>query len=74
MKKCNIYFTSGMTIFVFKCHYVWLSNSLFRKYNRFGNITLSFALFCSLKKNFIYQIFCWVTYVTGCYSLTLPLS
>ena len=28
----------------------------------------------SLKKNFNYQIFCRVTYVTGCYSLTLPLS
>ena len=28
----------------------------------------------SLKKNFNYKIFCRVTYVTGCYSLTLPLS
>ena len=66
------YTTSGVTIFVFKCHYLWPSNSLFRKYNQFGNLTLSFALFRCLKKNFNYQIFCRVTYVTGCYSLTLP--
>ena len=63
-----------MTTFVFKCQYLWSSNSLLRKYNQFGNLTLSFALFCSLKKNFNYKIFCRVTYVTGCYSLTLPLS
>ena len=73
MKKGNIHYI-GVTLFVFKCHYLWPSNSLFRKYNQFGNITLSFALFWSLKKNFNYQIFCRVTYVTGCYSLTLPLS
>ena len=68
------YTTSGVTKFVFECHYLWPSNSLFRKYNQFGNLTLSFALFWSLKKNFNYQIFCRETYVTGCYSLTLPLS
>ena len=44
MKKVA-YTTSGVTIFVFKCHYLWPSNSLFRKYNQFGNFTLSFALF-----------------------------
>ena len=48
--------------------------SVLRKYYQFGNLTLSFALFWSLKKNFNYQIFCNITYVTGCYSLTLPLS
>ena len=73
MKICNVHYIGG-DYFFFKCHYLWPSNSLFRKYNQFGNITLSSALFWSLKKNFNYQIFCWVTYVTGCYSLTLPLS
>ena len=73
MKKCNIHYI-GVTIFVFTCHYLWPRYSLFRKYNQFGNLTLSFALFLSLKKNFNYQLFCRVTYVTGCYSLTLPLS
>ena len=73
MKKCNIHCIEGDYIF-FKCHYLWPSNSSFRKYNQIGNLTLSFALFLSLKKNFNYQIFCRVTYVTGCYSLTLPLS
>ena len=28
----------------------------------------------SIKENFTYQIFCRVTYVTGCYSIMLPLS
>ena len=28
--KSVTYTTSGVTIFVFKCHYLWLSNSLFR--------------------------------------------
>ena len=28
MKKCNIHYI-GATIFVFKCHYLWPSNSLF---------------------------------------------
>ena len=77
MKKRNIHYIGGgggVTIFVFKYQYLWPSNSLLRKYNQFGNLTLSFALFRSLKKNFNYQIFCRVTYVTGCYSLTLPLS
>ena len=32
--------TSGVTIFVFKCHYMWPCNSSFRKSNRFGNLTL----------------------------------
>ena len=73
MKNCNIHYI-GVTIFVFKCHYLWPSNSSFRKYNQFGNLTLSFALFRSVKKNFNYKIFCRVTYVTGRYSLTLPLS
>ena len=73
MKKCNIHYI-GVTIFLFKCHNLWPSNSLFRKSNQHGNLTLSFALFLSLIKNFNYQIFCRVTYVTGCYSLTLPLS
>ena len=68
------YTTLGVTIFVFKCRYLWPSNSLLRKRNQFGNFTLSFALFYSLKKNFTYQIFCRVTYITGCYSLTPPLS
>ena len=63
-----------MTIFVFKCQYLRPSNSLVRRYNQFGNLTLSFALFWSLKKKINYQIFCRVTYITGCYSLTLPLS
>ena len=44
IKKCNIH-TLGVTIFVFKCQYMWPSNSLLRKYNQFGNLTLSFALF-----------------------------
>ena len=73
-EKYVTYTTSWMTIFVFKCQYMWTSNSLLRKYNQFGNLTLYFALFRSLKKNVNYQIFCSVTYVTGCYSLTLPLS
>ena len=68
------YTTSGVTILVFKYQYLWPSNSLLRKYNQFGNLTLSFALFRSLIKNFNYQIFCRVRYVTGCNSLTLPLS
>ena len=63
-----------MTIFVFKCQYMWLSNSLLRKYNQFVNLTLSFVLFWSLKKSVNHQLVCMVTYVTGCYSLTLPLS
>ena len=33
-----------------------------------------FALFLSFIKNVNYQILCRVTYITGCYSLTLPLS
>ena len=73
MKKCNMH-SMGVTIFVFKCQYLWPSNSLLSRYNQFGNLTLSFTLFLSLKKNINYQIFCRVTYVTGCYSLTLPLS
>ena len=44
MKKCNIHYI-GVTIFVFKCHYLWPSNSLFRKSKQDGNLTLSFALF-----------------------------
>ena len=64
MKKCNIHYIGG-DIFVLKCHYLWPSNSLLRQYNQFGNLTLSFALFWSLKKNFNYQIVCRVTYVTG---------
>ena len=63
-----------VTIFDFKCQYLRPSNSLLRKYNQFGNLTLSFALFLSLKKNVNCQIFCRVTYVTGCNSLTLPMS
>ena len=43
-KSCNV-LKSGVTIFVFKCHNLWPSNSLFRKYNQFGNLTLSYALF-----------------------------
>ena len=62
------YNTSGVTIFVFNGLYMWPSNSLLRICNQFGNRTLS------LKKNVNYQILCRVTYVTGCYSLTLPLS
>ena len=44
VKKCNVPYM-GVTIFVFKCQYLWSSNSLLRKYNQFGNIALSFALF-----------------------------
>ena len=44
MKKCNIQYIEG-TIFVFKYHYLWPSNSLVRRYNQFGNIALFFALF-----------------------------
>ena len=51
------YTTSFVTIFVFKCQYLWPSNSLVRRYNQFGNPTLSFALFSSLKKKVGYQIF-----------------
>ena len=39
------YTTSEVTIFVFKCQYLWPSNNLVRIYNQFGNLTLSFALF-----------------------------
>ena len=72
MKKCNIHFIR-VTIFVFKCQYLWPSNSLLRKYNQFGNLTLSFALSEVLIEFYLSNIFR-VTYVTGCYSLTLPLS
>ena len=73
MKKSNIHLI-WVTIYIFKGLCLWLSNSLLRWYNQFGNLALSFALFWSLKKNLNYQIFCMVTYVTGCYSSTLPLS
>ena len=73
MKTCNIHYI-GVTIFVFKCQYLWPSNSLLRRYNQFGNLTLSFALFGCLKKKVNYQTFCKVTYVTACYSLKLSLS
>ena len=59
---------------VFNGLYLWPINSLLRRYNQFGNLTLSFALFSSLKKKINYKIFCKVMYVTGCFSLTLPLS
>ena len=45
MKKGNIHYMGGVTIFVLKCHYLWPSNSLVRKYNQFGNLTLYFELF-----------------------------
>ena len=38
MKKCNIHYI-GNDYICFKCHYLWLSNSIFRKYNQFGNLT-----------------------------------
>ena len=42
----NVTYTKlRVTIFVFKCQYLWPSNSLLRKYNQIGNHTLSFALF-----------------------------
>ena len=47
------YTTLGVTIFVFKGLYIWPSSSFLRIYNQFGNRTLSFALFLSLKKNII---------------------
>ena len=52
MKKRNIR-TSGVTIFVFKCQYMWSSNSLLRKYNQFGNPTLSFAHFSEVFKRIL---------------------
>ena len=58
-EKNVTYTTSGLTIFVFKSHYLWPSNSLFRKYNQFGNLTLSFALFEVLKRILI------IKYVVG---------
>ena len=33
------YTTSGVTIFVCKCQYLWPSNSLVRRYNQFGNLS-----------------------------------
>ena len=56
MKKCNIHYI-GVTLFVFKCHYLWPSNSLFRKYNQFGNLTLSFAFSEVLKRILIIKYF-----------------
>ena len=42
----NVTYTKlGVTIFVFNGLYLWPSNSLLRRYNQFGNLTLSFALF-----------------------------
>ena len=58
MKKCNIHYIGDDYIsFVFKCQYLWPSNSLLRKYNQFGNLTLSFALFEVLKRMFIIKYF-----------------
>ena len=56
MKKVT-YTTSGVTIFVFKCQYLWPSNSLVRKYNQFGNLTLSFAFAEVFKRKFIIKYF-----------------
>ena len=70
MKKCNIHYSRGDYICFQMSLYLCPSNSLLRRYNQFGNFTLSFALFWSLKKNVHYRILCRITYVTGCYSLT----
>ena len=56
MKKCNIHYI-GVTIFVFKCQYLWPSKSIVRRYIQFGNLTLSFALFCSLKRKLVINDF-----------------
>ena len=55
--KNVIYTTSGVTIYVFKDLCLWFGNSLLRWYNQFGNITLSFALFWSLKRILIIKYF-----------------
>ena len=51
------YNTSGVTTFVFKCQYLWPSNSLLRKYNQLGNLTSSFALFLKSSKMLIIKYF-----------------
>ena len=72
MKNRNIHYKGGDYI-CFKCQYLWPGNSLLK------NITnleiLPYLLhFSEVLKKINYQIFCRVTYVTGCYGLTLPLS
>ena len=56
MKKCNIHYI-GVTIFVFKCHYLWTSNSFFRKYNQFGNLICFHCVFSYSKYFLVLCIF-----------------
>ena len=56
MKKYNIHYM-GVTTFVFKCQYLWPSNSLLRKYNQFGNLTLSLHFSEVLKRISIIKYF-----------------
>ena len=52
-EKNVTYITSEVTLFVFKCQYLWPNNRLLRKYNQFGNLTLSIALSEVLKRMLI---------------------
>ena len=56
MKKVT-YTTSGVTIFVCKCQYLWPSNSLIRRYNQFGNLNNVLHFSEVLKRNLIIKSF-----------------
>ena len=56
MKKCNIYYI-GVTIFVFKCHYMWPSNGLFRKYNHLEILPYLLHFYEVLKRILIIKYF-----------------
>ena len=51
------YTTSGVTIFVFKCQYMWPTNSLLRKYNQFGNLAINLHISEVLKRILISKYF-----------------
>ena len=51
------YTTLGVTIFVFKCQYLWPSNSLVRRYNQFGNPTYLLHFSEVLKRKLIIKYF-----------------
>ena len=58
-EKNVTYATSGVTVYVFKGPYMWLSNCLLQGFSQFEVFSLSFALFLQemgYKKNMVYKI------------------
>ena len=55
--KTVSYTTSGVTIFIFKCQYMWPSNSLLRKYNQLEILPYLLHFSEVLKRKLIIKLF-----------------